>query len=1029
MRPRAPAVVPAHAHLLAADLEHGLRHRRQLKAVGRVFNLVGRPGQRGKLPAVQPQAQPLAPAVRHLRPADAGAVAALLGQQIGRQVLRRAVIPDAQPRALPAVGMVFRRTQAVEAHPVIFRLQARDHAEFRHVSQALHGIVPQRHIHPAAGAHPVGHEAAGRGLGRQIVDHAEGYAAVRLPDGPLSAVPLRVLPVQPGPHVQRSDLPLGIALGHAVAVVVVRGRPPEIGHQRGLQQLRVPPAVGIQRAGQPAEHDGEMLSPHGDVPGAVHVLQRGLRRPLRRFSRHLPDPLAEGDFMPGVRPGRISAQAEAHRRRVFARQRLLREGHRHHRLAQRRHVRFHLRLRHDSSVPRQGHHAAVRRGGGEHVPVDDPDLVPAHPGHDVLIIVFDLLQLRGLPPVGEDDAVAAENAVRRPVAPVPAVEQGIPVKPAPGHERLVHKVPDEAALIQLLLIGHLRILVHRAVGVAHGMGIFAEDEGLLPVLPEIFADLRGGGVHLALDVRHIPHPHLPGHVGIPLVVHQAGGIQPLEFPRHLQNHLAGQALVPAGPDQHAGMVFIPLHQGAHPVQQQRRPLHAVAGHHVLKADPALEPPVPHAVALHVVLVDHIQAQLVAQGIERAGVRIVAGADGVDVVPLHQEQRLADLLRGHGPPRLSAEVVPVHALEHDPHAVHPHHASADFDFPEAHPLPDVFRFSGGRGQRQIQVIQRRILRGPQLGPPGPDPAAHPVSVRVPGFLLHGAVAAAQRHGQPAAGRRVHPGLPGQQPVPGALLGLRRHPQIPDMGLGNRVEINIPVQAGKAQEVLILQPAPGAPAVHPAGQLVFPVHQGLRQLKLVGREAVRGKADILSVEPYGHAALRSLEGDEHPPAAHALRQLKMPHVAAHGVKPRGNVPRLQILLPVPGVFRIGVLRRAVALHLHVRRHMDALPAPAVILRLLEARNHLPGVHRVKELPQSVQAAAQGHVAPVPLRLGQIKPVIRMGIQPVFPIVPRIPETLHFKHVFQRTFPYIPPSGTAAPFASAHLIYYPVFRGKSQ
>ena len=119
MGPCSPAVIPADTHLPGAHFQYGLRYRRQFISVGRVFNLMRRIGQGGKLPAVQPEFDPLSLCIGNLRPADTCTVSALLRQEVRRQVLRRPVFPDAQSCAFTAVDIVFLRPEPEKAHPVI----------------------------------------------------------------------------------------------------------------------------------------------------------------------------------------------------------------------------------------------------------------------------------------------------------------------------------------------------------------------------------------------------------------------------------------------------------------------------------------------------------------------------------------------------------------------------------------------------------------------------------------------------------------------------------------------------------------------------------------------------------------------------------------------------------------------------------------------------------------------------------------------------------------------------------------------
>ena len=134
--------------------------------------------------------------------------------------------------------------------------------------------------------------------------------------------------------------------------------------------------------------------------------------------------------------------------------------------------------------------------------------------------------------------------------------------------------------------------MHGAVGIAHGVRIFAEDEGLFPMFLQIGADPVRRSIHFRLDIRDLPQAQggINGvHLVVALVMHGTGGIQALKLPAHGQDHLSGQAFVAAAPDQDARMVPVPAHHGTDPVQQQRLPIGLRAWEHLVLCDPCSDP--------------------------------------------------------------------------------------------------------------------------------------------------------------------------------------------------------------------------------------------------------------------------------------------------------------------------------------------------------------------------------------------------------------------------------------------------------
>ena len=520
------------------------------------------------------------------------------------------------------------------------------------------------------------------------------------------------------------------------------------------------------------------------------------------------------------------------------------------------------------------------------------------------------------------------------------------------------------------------------------MGILAKDEGLAAVGRQPFPDPGHGGVHLAVHIRGLRIPRIPvlAHA---LVVHQPGLVQPAHLVAHLQDHPAAEALVAAAPDQDAGMVLVPLHHALNPVQHHRQVFHPVPGQALRQRQPSPVDHIPNAVGLHVAFVDHIQPQLVAQVVQHAAVRIVAGADGVQVVPLHGDQVPPQMLRLHGPAALRAEIVPVRALEHDPLSVDQHEAVLHLKPAESDLLADPLTDRPLRPHDpDLQVIEVGNLRAPF---PGIAHRQRRGNRAASDFGL-----ASRQHGLPVRQPDFRPAALGglrlqlhlQHRVPVFLIQHRPNLQVLQMGPGDPLHINVPEDPAEAHKVLILQPAADAPPVHPAGQLVFPGFQIRRDIEFVRREAVRGETDVPAVHPQGHAALRSLEAEDHPIPRPFRGQGEIPGVAGHRIEPDGRLPDADLLRPVPGILGVGILGMAVSFHLDMSRHGNLRPAAAVVFRAFKPGNHLPLVPGVKEIPGPVQAHPQV-LAPAALRR-----MVGVGVQPVLPEISRILQFLERK-----------------------------------
>lgn len=99
-----------------------------------------------------------------------------------------------------------------------------------------------------------------------------------------------------------------------------------------------------------------------------------------------------------------------------------------------------------------------------------------------------------------------------------------------------------------------------------------------------------------------------------------------------------------------------------------------------------------------VALDHDpQAEFVAQVEERGMRRVVRGAHGVNVVPLHQLHVAAHDFEGYGTAVIGIELVPVHAAQHHPATVDPEHPGlVDGHAAEPDPHPDPLAAGGHVG---------------------------------------------------------------------------------------------------------------------------------------------------------------------------------------------------------------------------------------------------------------------------------------------------------------------------------------------
>ena len=276
---------------------------------------------------------------------------------------------------------------------------------------------------------------------------------------------------------------------------------------------------------------------------------------------------------------------------------------------------------------------------------------------------------------------------------------------------MVGPLPNKGAHHLLFLIDQLPVIGKIAAAVAHGVGVFAEDEGagLLGVIQDRRTDALDGGVH------HADHVHQRVVVVFwvralqALVVKRTGGIPLFDVFGTRKEGLAKHGLVAHRPEDHAGAVLVTLHKGHLAVGDAgSKEVHfGVFPPQIVLMRAAM--PLGRAVRFHVGLVHDVKAEGVAKQIEFGAVGVVRGADGIDVQLLHQAKIEEHILARDGRARAAVELVAVDALELDGLAVDAKDLAVDRNLAEADLLGnDLPVRADGEG------IERGIL-----GRPGTD----------------------------------------------------------------------------------------------------------------------------------------------------------------------------------------------------------------------------------------------------------------------------------------------------------------------
>ena len=574
---------------------------------------------------------------------------------------------------------------------------------------------------------------------------------------------------------------------------------------------------------------------------------------------------------------------------------------------------------------------------------------------DVLVDVLDLIVAGMRVAVRIDDSVAQEVRVG---GGVHAVIAAVGPSLLGVVQALVHPVPDESALQMRVGVNLFPLEVEGAGGVAHRVGVFGGDDRPAALLLAHPGEPVGAGVLRDEHVR-VPFPFRPfvAHGTVLAVL-----LQGFQHAVGLVEVHAVAGLVAEGEDGHARIV----RRAVVHVQDAVQVLGLPGG---VVAEGAVQL-VAHAVGLDVRLVIDIEAEAVAELVELPRLRVVAGADGVDVGHLHEFQVLQDVLPGLVVAGVGVVLMHVNALELDGLPVHeqglhvafPVLDGGDLDAAEAHVETGVFpvdlQEEGvqlGRFGRPFPHVRDGVGHRGQFAGEVVEGVGDRLAVAVEEFIEHvGPGLRAHLQQEDAFGKRgVQGGDDAEVEADRRLLA---------------GQVYVPLDAADAPEVLALQPGGGGVAEYLEGQFVVAFLQGLGDVEPREALGVLGVADFLPVHIDIRAGLDAGEVQEDRPALPAVGHRERPVVDGGGedLRQRGRLRVLRAEI----VWDVRVDGDAVSLHLPVPRHLDRIPAvissfPLVISSGAEKSLHLVVIVEILEVPSPVQVHV---ILALPESLGQ-------------------------------------------------------------
>ena len=340
---------------------------------------------------------------------------------------------------------------------------------------------------------------------------------------------------------------------------------------------------------------------------------------------------------------------------------------------------------------------------------------------------------------------------------------------------------------------------------------------------------------------------------------------------------------------------------------------------------------PAAVGLKVRLVDQVQAVFIAQFVESRLIRVVGGANSVDIVALAGDDVGEHLLLGDGTAQTRVELVAVGAAEDDALAVESHNAVNDFEMAEAETLRHHFDdavvcCAHGESQRvqvglfgapwtnvgQIRAelhggaVDRGVCGAAAGYAGGVDDVGHGIGIlpdrRAVGIHECGAellgVGDVADHGMGVDGA----GMGGRLEIGGDV-------QVFDVHSGLRGEFNGAEQTVHAPKVLIFQPTCGGVFIAGHGQCIGSGNQCLGDVEFAGCVGVLGVADEGTVEPDVDGGGGAVEGQRD--AALVFDGggdggACLESAAVNGyVTISGDVGSLGVAVAIPGVLHVDVL----------------------------------------------------------------------------------------------------------------------------
>ena len=258
---------------------------------------------------------------------------------------------------------------------------------------------------------------------------------------------------------------------------------------------------------------------------------------------------------------------------------------------------------------------------------------------------------------------------------------------------------------------------------------------------------------------------------------------------------------------------------------------------------------------------------------------MAGADSVDIVPLHGHNIQQQLFPVRHPSGDGTEVMTVDTLEHQPLSVQQQDPFSDFDTTKTEFLWDNFCDVPLIIQNfKQQGVKIRMLRAPEQRFSHIEFQSHFFS-ECKRMFSNTDSAIQQRQPQ---GTCTDPfGGEQQRALTEIITQLCPDGKIQYCTFRLHIEEHIPEYPGKPVKILILKPAAGCPFPDPQGEAVQTFFH-ICQAEIGGGETVFAVADIFPVEPESKSAFDALKGDADILSGKAFREREVADIIRHRVE---------------------------------------------------------------------------------------------------------------------------------------------------